>query len=278
MKQLFVSARRYNLFRSNIAYEAPSSGGGVDGLGLQHLKFGRDVLRTRAGTCINLAILYASVIEAAGLKPFVIVVPGHAMPAFELPVSKRWIYVETTGCGGGTFKSSLDFITACTEAGKTCKKWLQLKLIKDVDLAKLRKQGVSPPELPDLGINPLSEWQIVMKTIPSSFDNNKRVGVTARTDDQFSADFVRRNASWLYEHDSSGKVLRDPRTGGYLLTPNGKRFVEYLNEARTIGISKPEDAAKYALRMIAADGIKISPRPPVPTIITGPGAAYHYNR
>jgi hypothetical protein len=77
----------------------------------------------------------------------------------------------------------------------------------------------------------------------------------AERDKQFSAEFVKRNTSWLYEHDSNGKVLRDPRTGNFVLTPNGKRYVGYHREARAKGISNIEDATKYALGKLSADAV-----------------------
>lgn len=75
----------YNLFRQNIAYETTPGELQPDGLLHQHLKYGRDVLRDRSGTCVNLSILYASACEAAGLDAFIIVVPGHAFAGAKLP-------------------------------------------------------------------------------------------------------------------------------------------------------------------------------------------------
>src|SRR4029079_2687095 len=90
----------YNLLRQNIAYET-TPGSWQQGLLHQHLKSGRDVLRSRSGTCVNLSILYASVCEAAGLKAYIVMGPGHAFAAAKLPQSGIPVAVETTGCGGG---------------------------------------------------------------------------------------------------------------------------------------------------------------------------------
>jgi hypothetical protein len=68
---------------------------------------------------------------------------------------------------------------------------------------------------------------------------------------------MRKHSSWMHEHDRNGQVIRDPRTGGFVLTPNGKRLVECIAEAEAKGIRKGEDQAKYALQKLAADGVVI---------------------
>jgi transglutaminase-like putative cysteine protease len=149
----------YNLFRQNIAYET-TPGGYQDGLLHQHLKYGRDVLRTRSGTCVNLSILYASVCEAAGLNAYIVLGPGHAFAAAKLPKSGLPVFVETTGCGGGTKESSMTFVQAREQAFKTYQKWYADGLMIETDIEASRQKGVPSPELPDLGVNPLKEWGI----------------------------------------------------------------------------------------------------------------------
>lgn len=149
----------YNLFRENIAYEN-TPGGLVDGFLRQHLKYGRDVLRTRSGTCVNLAILYASVAEATGLEPSIIVVPGHAFVKVALPMSGRAVFVETTGCGGGTRETSYGFFEAQVRAMLAYQTALAAGKVIEVAIPTLRQQGIRAPELPDLGTHPLQDWKI----------------------------------------------------------------------------------------------------------------------
>jgi Flp pilus assembly protein TadD len=149
----------YDLMRVNIAYET-TPGNVIDGLLHQHLKYGRDVLRTRSGTCVNTSILFASVVEAAGLDAFIWVVPGHAMAGARLPQSRKLVVVETTGCGGGSLETSMAFEDAVGAAQKTLEKWRPVGLIREVDITQLRKRGVQPPELPNAGRKPLEEWNI----------------------------------------------------------------------------------------------------------------------
>ena len=58
----------------------------------------------------------ASVAEAAGLSPVIIVIPGHAFAGIILPQSKQVLLVETTGCGGGTLATSMSFAQAQASA------------------------------------------------------------------------------------------------------------------------------------------------------------------
>jgi hypothetical protein len=156
----------YNVFRANISYET-TGGDEVDGLYHQTLKYGRDVLRTKSGTCVNLAILYASACEAAGLDAYVCVIPGHAFPGVRLPKSKQVLWVETTGCGGGTPESSCDFARALGIAEQTHKKVQALGLFREVDIPEMRRRGVTPPDLPDLGKQSLKDWGIDIRPLPS---------------------------------------------------------------------------------------------------------------
>jgi hypothetical protein len=150
----------YNLMRCNIAYES-AQGSVIDGLLHQHLKYGRDVLRTKAGTCINTSIFFASVAEAAGLDAYVVMVPRHAFAAVRLPQSRQFVFIETTGCGGGTMATSYPYGQVCKIGAKEFQDAAKSGLFLLVSISELRNQGVMPPELVDAGKNALDEWKIV---------------------------------------------------------------------------------------------------------------------
>jgi hypothetical protein len=80
----FLRSLYETLTENGVAYQSPPSY--VNGAQFgQHIKYGRDVLRNHAGTCIDLAILWASTCEAVGLRPILVVIPGHCFPAVYLP-------------------------------------------------------------------------------------------------------------------------------------------------------------------------------------------------
>lgn len=62
-----------------IRYAEPPASFEVDG---QKIRTSDVVVRNRMGTCIDLAVLFAAAFEEAGLQPFVVFVPGHALVAY----------------------------------------------------------------------------------------------------------------------------------------------------------------------------------------------------
>lgn len=138
---------------NRIAYQTPP-GGEFNGKMGQHIKYGRDVLQNRAGTCIDLAIFYGSVCEAVGLRPVLYLIPGHCFPAVRLPRSGNLYAVEVTGVGRANFNQ-------VTERGQQ-----EIKEARDkgpalrVDIEQLHNAGVYPLQLPTMPAATLSDWGI----------------------------------------------------------------------------------------------------------------------
>ncbi|SDA10013.1 Superfamily I DNA and/or RNA helicase [Ruminococcus sp. YE71] len=65
----------------NIAYIVPPPSYNSVG---QRVRLADTVLTAKQGTCIDLALLYASCLEAAGINPLVVVIEGHAFAGFWL--------------------------------------------------------------------------------------------------------------------------------------------------------------------------------------------------
>jgi hypothetical protein len=98
-------AAAYELERANnIVYQTPSGFLTPDHSNGQDIKFPRDVFRDKSGTCVDLAIAYAALAEAVGLRANLMVVPGHTFAVIMLP-SGKLIPVENTGLAGGVDKS-----------------------------------------------------------------------------------------------------------------------------------------------------------------------------
>ncbi len=122
----------------------------------QDIKYPRDVLRDKAGTCVDLAILYASVCEAVGLDSYIVVIPGHAFPVIVLP-SGALLPVESTGVGGAALGQSAPFEKA-VEIGEKNLRELKLGQYFIVRVKELQSMGIIPPELPRLPADILSQW------------------------------------------------------------------------------------------------------------------------
>lgn len=121
----------------------------------QHVKYGRDVLRNRSGTCVDLAILYASTCSAGGLDPIIVFMPGHAFPIIRLPQSRRLVPVEAT-----LVNSSAPFDQALAYGESNVVQVTESGLMYLVDVKEMRKMGIPAPELPTLSGNPLADWNI----------------------------------------------------------------------------------------------------------------------
>jgi hypothetical protein len=148
----------YDLMVANqIKYQSPP-GMLQKGVVRQHVKFGRDVLQNRAGTCIDLAILYASTCQAGGLAPGLIMIPGHCFPVIRLP-SGKLVAVETTVVSGSD-QGAVPFDKAVQIGMKELEESSQKGLIYSVDIDKLRALGIPSPELPSLPPSTLNDWGI----------------------------------------------------------------------------------------------------------------------
>ena len=125
----------------------------------QELKYPRDVLRDKSGTCIELAILYAAVCESTGLKCYIQLVPGHAFPVVQLPGSGDFLPVESTGLSGPALgiKKPLTFDEAVRVAvDEMNKRQVGQNFLVDVD--DMQSQGVSCPELTAAQPDAIHTW------------------------------------------------------------------------------------------------------------------------
>ena len=147
----------YDLAVSNgISYQTPS-GFLVEYASLgQDVKYPRDVLRDKAGTCLDLAILFAAVSQAVSLKSYLVIVPGHAFPVIELP-SGDIMAIESTGLGGPVVGKSATFEQA-VEMGTEQLGKLEFGKFFIVDIAEMQRKGVLSPELPQLPSTILKDW------------------------------------------------------------------------------------------------------------------------
>jgi hypothetical protein len=90
----------------------------------EHIRLAREVVTGNTGLCIELALLHASVLKAAGNHAVIFLIPGHAYPGIKL--GNSYYALEATGIGGeglgGTMtaeqalqagmKEATDFFTA----------------------------------------------------------------------------------------------------------------------------------------------------------------------
>jgi hypothetical protein len=123
---------------------------------IQHVRLPREVLSGQAGLCVELAILFASIAEAAGLHPLIMTTSGHAWPVIQ--VEGGYIPIEATAIGMpgmGEKHKPASFEEAIKDGQKNLGAWLRGGnndigvTIGAFDIIELHQRGIVPPELPD---------------------------------------------------------------------------------------------------------------------------------
>lgn len=65
---------------------------------VQTIRLPREVITGKTGLCIELSLLYASVMIDMGMDPVIYLIPGHAYPGFRM--NGHYFAIEATGVGG----------------------------------------------------------------------------------------------------------------------------------------------------------------------------------
>ncbi len=106
----------------------------------QVVKFPKDVLESKAGTCIELSLLMASIAAAYSVKVYIFLMPGHAIPMIRLPQSGQLVPIESTAVGKMTPQEAIQ------HAIQTIQMVAQSQPYIIVDVYYWWSQGVIPPE------------------------------------------------------------------------------------------------------------------------------------
>ncbi len=119
---------------------------------VQNLRLPREVVTGNTGLCIELSLLYASVLANEGLSPMIFLVPGHAYPGFQL--NGQYYAIEATGIGGEGLGGRSSAEEALQSGMKELNEFVQAFQAGDpryeaLDINNLIGQGVLPMELRD---------------------------------------------------------------------------------------------------------------------------------
>jgi hypothetical protein len=119
---------------------------------VQSIRVPRDVIYGNSGLCIELALMWCSIGQAAGAKSYLVLVPGHAFTilqsddGFQLPI-------ETTAIGGGAggnLGRAATFEESVESAAKRFKQYQNTPVLEVLDIRDLQARGIRPPELADV--------------------------------------------------------------------------------------------------------------------------------
>ena len=75
----------------------------------QRVRLPRQALTEQQANCLDGALLFASLLEAASLNPALVILPNHALVAWQKsPERDEWEYLETTLINTATFEQAVD--------------------------------------------------------------------------------------------------------------------------------------------------------------------------
>ncbi len=119
---------------------------------VQSARLPREVITGNTGLCIELSLMYASVLKAAGLHPVIFLIPGHAFPG--ILASDGYYAIEATGCGGQGLGGSMNPQQAFAKGEDELKTFITGWQQGDtrniiIDVNNLEAAGVVPMELSD---------------------------------------------------------------------------------------------------------------------------------
>ncbi|MTE26688.1 hypothetical protein [Winogradskyella ouciana] len=119
---------------------------------VQQVRLPREVITGNTGLCIELSVLYASVLSAAGIDPIIYMVPGHAYPGFRM--NGQYYAIEATGIGGEGLGNIMSAEDAFKQGQKQLNKFIQQSQAGDprytiVDIHNVNAQGVTSMDLKD---------------------------------------------------------------------------------------------------------------------------------
>lgn len=119
---------------------------------VQYLRLPREVITGNTGLCIELSLLYASVLSSAGLEPFIFLIPGHAYPG--ILANGQFYAIEATGIGGEGLGGSMSGDQALQKGMEELKQFFTAvnngdERYKIININGLIKKGALAMELKD---------------------------------------------------------------------------------------------------------------------------------
>ncbi|QDA32125.1 cysteine protease [Thermococcus indicus] len=223
----------------------------------EHIMFPRDVIRDKSGTCVDLALWFASLAMSQGLKAYIVLMPGHAFPLIELP-SGAVIPVEATAINQGvSFQEAV-------QIGME-KSW---KMAMDgphdiIDVAEEHSTGIVPPELPPLQADILSKWGISLNAGGNGLNNGNAGGNGGNPEGENGGEAggtggwkTYRGTYFSFAYPADWDAPEDYGGYVYLLSPDGEfEFIVLYSQGASVG-----DMVQAFEGSLADAGVEITDR------------------
>jgi hypothetical protein len=110
----------------------------------QRIRLPRETLELSNANCIDVSVAFASALENLGMKPVVVIVPGHAFTGVRLgPNSPDILYLDLTVLPNGTF-------AAAEARAQAWRKKTPQSEVLTVDIGAARSLGIYPMPEPEI--------------------------------------------------------------------------------------------------------------------------------
>ena len=229
---------------------------------VQSLQYPRDTIQKRSGTCIDLAILYAAMLNSVGIQPYLVFMDGHCFPMGLAP-GNRFIPVEATGVLDG-YGGAMPFDKVVDYALKNWRKLQSNGRYILVDVSQGWVNGISNPELEPLPPDILEKWGIMaLVDVPAE---QKKGATPARWVENSQWVYVIRNKAGRTSNgqmhiSGSADELQMVATSAYSV-PGPNRVMHYINEEFifTGRLSAQNLVAQTRSGKVTMDGRQIPPQ------------------
>ncbi len=250
----------------------PEKFGDVSAL-VQRIRLPREVITGKTGLCIELTLMYASILEDAGLHAIIYLAPNHAYPGFEL--NGQYYAIESTGINGEGLGGILTADEALKLGGKNLDKLIQGLQAGDqryeiIDVNKLNSEGAVPMEMKDDDYlrkkvdeiaqnfepgqirqdNGGNNQQYANNTRRDNNDNNRNDGSSRMVSYYGSANF---NYPSLWNR-TNNPYPQFPILVSVLTSPDKMASTDVYSFD---GINNPEDALDYLQQSFSQSGVQI---------------------
>jgi hypothetical protein len=122
---------------------------------VQTVRLPRDVILSNSGLCIELTLLWASVLEHLGIESYVFLIPGHAFIVVPIDQESKYLPIECTAITPKAVGSNgpVPFLRAHQMADGDFRKALDAHTYIAIDPHRRQIEGFQPPELPEINID-----------------------------------------------------------------------------------------------------------------------------
>lgn len=144
VEAIYTALKRHELrYVNSIIHFTPEAGSQN-----QRVRLPRETLADKAGNCIDLTLLFCSLLEAISMNPAIVIIPGHAFVGWETwRNSGSWRYLDATMIPEAAFA---DAVATGEETAKfwseTSKAEAKPKMFRRWSMRELRAQGITPLE------------------------------------------------------------------------------------------------------------------------------------